>query len=330
MRIYNKIGHKMSAKEAPMLKLMALVLPVLAVVLISGCVTGPTGGGPGVIVLEWGVDNANVESRDDVQFRLSIQNQGGEEAQNVHAILTGVSFGLDEWMLMQGSEYELLETSMVPPNPRYNTEGQTSEFIWHLEAPMLPEGITQTYTPGVRVMYDYVTTAVKPITLVNEDELRHIMDIGGSLPTQAGTHSNAPISVNVITGTSIKTSNDDPLRRSFPITITITNSGGGIPYMYGQGYLSQGITEDIEYMALMAIQLPSGLGFAGDCGKYSGSGPYQGQPIQLWRGSEKKVTCELLIQNPPAVSTQETIKIWLSYGYAVDKATTVNVKGVSL
>jgi len=308
------------------LKLLVFILPIAAVVIISGC-TGPSGGatGPGVVILNWEPDHTNVESFDDVQLRLKVQNQGGEEADNVRALLTTLTFGGDEWGLKYGAPEELLKPYLLPPNPRYGTLGEEVTFIWELIAPSLPEGITQIYTPGVRVFYEYVTTGVKPITLVNENELRHIMDIGGSLPTQPSQHSAGPLSVSVITGKYIKVVEER--RKTFPITIHIENTGGGIPYWVGQGSMIYGIPEESEYRVLLAVQLPPGLGFV-TCIEYAGTGSMQGGIVQLWKGRNADVTCELEILTTPAVTQEGSIKLYLTYGYAIDRSASVTVKGL--
>lgn len=313
------------------LKLLVLLLPIVAVVAISGCTTGTGTGqasGPGIVILNWEPDHASVESDDDVQLRLKIKNQGGEQANFVSAVLTGITLGGDEWYPKTGNLEVPIKTVMLPPNPRYGTEGEEATFIWELQAPILPEGITRTYTPGVRVLYDYTTTAVKPITLVNENELRRLIDTGGSIPTQPSQHSGGPLSVSVVTGRYIKVS--ESKMQIVPITIHIENTGGGIPYYYGYGASTYGIPEGDEYKVLLGIDLPPGLGFAGTCNEFGGTSFTQGGTVLLWKGRNADVTCELQILNVPAFTEESSIKLYLTYGYAIDRSTTVSVKGTEI
>ena len=113
----------MSLKETPpILKLLVLILPIAAVVFVSGCTTGGIGAsGPGIVVLNWEPDHSSVESYDDVQLRLKVQNQGGEEAYNVRALITVLTFGGDEWLLRDKAPEVFIADYMIPPNPRYNT-----------------------------------------------------------------------------------------------------------------------------------------------------------------------------------------------------------------
>ncbi|UCD07100.1 MAG: hypothetical protein JSW41_04695 [Candidatus Aenigmatarchaeota archaeon] len=318
----------MRGKETPpVLKLLALVLPIAAIVWISGCTTDGTGivKGPGVVVLNWEPDFTSVESLDDVQLRLKVQNQGGEQADNVRALITGITFGQDEWGLKTGQSAQvLLEDYLIAPNPRYGTQGETSEFIWYMIAPVLPEGIPQTYSPGIRVFYDYITTAVKPITVVNEDELRHLIDTGGSIPTKPHQYSGGPLSVSVVTGKHIKVGD---YGHEFPITIHIENTGGGIPYWGAVRTITYGIPEDEEYWVNLAIDLPPNIVFV-TCQEYSGTSTGGGMGVQLWKGKSADVTCKLAIPTPPPVQQEGTIKLYLGYSYAVDRLTSITVKGI--
>ena len=312
----------MSLKETPpILKLLVLILPIVAVMFVSGCTTPTGASGPGIVVLNWEPDHSSVESYDDVQLRLKVQNQGGEEAYNVRALITVLTFGGDEWLLRDKAPEVFIADYMIAPNPRYSTQGETQELIWYLTAPVLPEGITQTYSPGVRVFYDYLTTAVKPVTVVSEDALRQLQDTGGSLPTGPSQFSGGPLSVTVTTGKHIKVG--DNMIREFPITIYIENTGGGIPYWGGQQSMVYGIPEQEEYWVNLAVQLPPGLEFA-TCQEYSGAG----SPVQLFKGRTAEVTCKLAIPTPPPVAQEGTIKLELLYSYAIDRSTSITVKGI--
>ena len=321
----------MIGKETPSaLKLLVLILPITAIIFVAGCTT-PSGiaTGPGVAILDWAPDHASVESGDEIQLRLQVQNQGGEQADNVRALITVISFGGDEWEFggIQSQPYQLLSDYLISPNPRYGTAGEKTDYIWYLYAPILPEGITQTYTPGIRVFYNYFTTAVKPITIVNDDELRHLADTGGSLPSQVSQHSGGPLAVSVVTGKHIKIDSDSS-NKVFPITIHIENTGGGTPYWSGQSYMEYTIPEDKEYMINLGIQLPPGLTFADECANYASTGGPSGSVVQLWKGRSADITCKLMINQAPAVAQEGTVKLYLYYGYAIDRSTSVTVKGV--
>ena len=81
-------------------KYTLLVLPVLAVVLMSGCVSGPAAGalGPGVVITDFKPDFTTVNSGDSVKLQLKLQNQGEVRAENAVAQIAGID--LSEWGTM--------------------------------------------------------------------------------------------------------------------------------------------------------------------------------------------------------------------------------------
>jgi len=295
-------------------KLLAMVFPVLLVVAVSGCTVSPWGGytratGQGVMILEWKPDFSYVESYDTVRFYLKVQNQGGEDAENVEAYVTNIN--TRDW---EGNTEERVDfDDLRAPNPFYGTEGETGEHYFELQAPELSEGLTQTYKPGVRVYYDYKTTAVKPITIVNYDELRRLIHQGKTLETGPTTTSAGPLRIDVITGKYIKVE-EDPI---VPITIHIENTGGGVVYNRAR---------DKDYLIRLDIDTPRGYMTLGRC---SGGG-YDNGEVTLWEGRETDVNCDLRITNPPKSTVEDTITITAEYGYYIDAVTSVTVKGKRL
>jgi hypothetical protein len=160
----------MKAKPSSGAKLL-LLIPILGTVLISGCITG--GGGPtfgnGVVILNWEPTFSQVDSGDKLQLRLRVQNQGEAVAANVNPVLAGID--TSEWATSTASSF-ITNSNLLPPDRVQGTSGEIREKIFDLTAPRLPKGTTQQYSPQVRVFYDYRTTAIKTITLVNENELK--------------------------------------------------------------------------------------------------------------------------------------------------------------
>jgi hypothetical protein len=314
-----------------------LLLPVLAaIVMVSGCTDGNTiAGGPGVFVLNWEPDFYSVYSGDEVKLRFRVQNQGGEQAQDVIATLHGIT--PEEWQAtslygFRMNSFDVPVGNLNPQSPSYNTPGETFEDFFTLRAPQLPEGISQTYNPRIRVAYTYRTTATKPITLVNEDELRRLADSGMSLPTGLTSSSAGPLSVDITTGSAIKISEG---RRTFPISIRIYNMGGGVVSpREGAIWSGYGTPSSDDYMVRMVIELPPGLGFV-TCSEFQGNigdeffGFGGGAEVMLWEGRDKTVNCELNVVTPPFASEQRTIKVALLYDYYVDAGTTITVQGTS-
>ncbi len=300
-------GNHMKAK----ITMVRHSLPILLILilLVSGCTSAGGGTGPGVVILGFEPDFSSVESGDDVKLYLRVQNQGGMEAENVEAELTGID--PTEWGVFVKTKYLGSAGNLIPPRPEYGTEGETDTSTWDLQAPRLAGTLSQTYSPAVRVYYTYQTVATKPITLVDEDELRRLIQMGQSLPTKETTYTAGPLLVNIVTGKYIKST--DQWGRTFPITIHIENTGPGT---VGSKYKS---FEREDYPVDVRITLPNGLGTAGDCQTY--------QRIDLWKGKSYDLTCDLRITRAPSITEERTIGVRLEYGYHVDAATTVAVTG---
>jgi hypothetical protein len=297
-------------------KALLLILPILAVVAISGCTgTGSTVAscGSGVEILNWEPSFSSVESGDQLQLRVQVQNKGCELAEDVVARIGGIN--MDDWG--QGSffsdEYDFGD--LLPPNSQQGTEGDKGQYEFELEAPNLPEGLTQQYSPQVRVYYHYKTTAIKPITIVNENELRRLQDKGDSL-TSGDTivTSGGPISINVITGKFIKATESGWGSNIFPINIYIQNTGAGV--------VSTRDSPEDDYMATISIDMPSGLSLM-DCGSFS----EPADEIKLFKGKDTLITCEVSIDNAPFSSQQENLILTAEYDYYIDRTTTISVKG---
>ena len=297
-------------------KMLLLILPLLAVVAISGCTqnTGPTFGN-GVTILNWEPDFSSVESGDQLQLRVRIQNQGETTAQDVSAALAGIN--PEDWGLGGFQGEEIPFNDMDPPNRVQNTEGQIAQDTFDLIAPNLPKGTTQQYSPMVRVFYHYKTTVIKSITLVNENELRRLQDQGKTLSSTDTKTSAGPLSVTITTGKFIKARESGSLySRVFPITIVITNVGGGV-------VSAQGTPQDDYMIDITKVQMPSRLSIvSGSCEEFDSG------VVTLWKGQSASITCNIQINQPPLANEDENIGITLEYDYYIDRTTTITVTGI--
>ncbi len=300
----------MKEARAKELKLFLLLIPIFAVISISGCsnTTGPTFGN-GVSILNWEPTFSSVESGDNLQLRIRIQNQGEVTAKNVRAFLTGIN--IDEWGFFGSNPSNFNE--LLPPDRVQGTEGQEKQDTFSLVAPRLPKGTTQTYSPQVRLYYDYKTTAVKAITLVNENELKRLQDQGQTLTSTDTKVSSGPLKVTVNTGKFIKARETGFLyTNKFPITIDIQNVGGGVVSYYN--------TPQDDYKVSVKLEFPSRLTNL-DCGTFFGN------TIMLWKGQDASITCSVQISSPPLTTEEANIKVTLDYSYYIDRKTTVTVTG---
>jgi hypothetical protein len=304
-------------------KTMALLLiPVLAVVLISGCVTGSSPGlGAGLAITDWKPDMTQVYSGDDVRLQLRLQNQGENRAENVRAELAGID--VSEWGTFSGFlQSQEVAATMLPVDTTSNTPGEVRTVEWRLQAPGLAKGTDFSYTPIVKVSYDYKTSAQKPITLVDVDELRRIQQQGKSLSSKPTTTSAGPLTVDIQTGNYVKTSDDFGTQYDiFPVYIKVTNTewaNGGTAVQQGFGF-SEG-----DYPVQLSITPPSGTSFV-----YSGYGSDCSSmvDVNLWQGKDAEITCEFEVTNPPTFQQEKLIKVDLDYRFQTESSTSINVVG---
>ncbi len=309
----------MSAKKYLLNKVM--VLPVLAVILVSGCVGGGDSVefGNGVVIQAWEPDFSRLYSGETIQLQLKVQNQGEIDATDLEARIMGIDTGRDGWDLdvtVGSDERELL----LAPNPDTNTPGEVWTTIWTGTSPELVRGMEHTYEPIVRLSYVYSGTATKTITLVDAQELRRIIQQGKSLPSQSTMSTAGPLSIEVQTGNYVKTQKeDDP----FPINIRITNTmwnGGGSTIPIDESGLRS--PRNYNYPVHMEIEMPSGLRIDRDtCDTDTW--------YDLWKGETAEVTCQVEITDMPDEGERidKVMKFYIAYGYKIDSQTSITVIG---
>jgi hypothetical protein len=288
-----------------------LLLPLVTIMLISGCTgPGPGGGGSqGVVIVEWVPDFAVVDSYDQFQILLKIKNLGGVEARDVEATLFGVT--PSEWGVF---DERIDMGNLLPADPRYGTEGAEEVAILVLEAPEFPQGTLNERHPSVRVAYEYSTIATKTITIVGESELRALELQGGTLPTSQTEVTAGPIGVAITVGNLIKASQSGSRNTEFPLTITLTNVGGG------RIQEKTPFPEDpLQFVAAIDLRLPSGLRFTDECQTMD--------RVTFWRGQEAEVSCNVEILDSSLIAEEKTLNIELGYEYLIDAITTISVRG---
>jgi hypothetical protein len=278
------------------------------------------GKGVAITGFESDMPGLPLESGDAVGLMLKVKNQGELDATDVEAQLYGID--LNEWGtgFSWTGETQNLGT-LLAADPVTGTEGQTRTVQWSLEAPDLPQGTQFTYEPRVRVFYDYQTKAAKPITLVNVDELRRLIQQGKTLSSDATRSSAGPMTVEIRTGNFVKTqSYDDP----FPLNIFVTNdlweSGGSV--VEGSGFFGYGY-DQFQYPVKVKLTLPDGMSLSSTGQGCSTSGEW----VNLWKGKSSELTCEIRVTNPPDISVEKLIQVELEYRFSMDAATSVSVVG---
>ncbi len=311
----------------------ALILLVLSsVILVSGCIGlgGGAAAGNGLAILAFEPDFPSIYSDEGVKLQLRVKNNGDVVAENIKAEIAGIS--LSEWGGGFGTfSQEQNLGRALPYDPATKTEGETKTAYWSLKAPKLPKGISYDYTPIVKVSYDYKTQAIQPITIVDEAELRRIMQQGKSLPSKTSTYTKGPLSVEVQTGNYVKTTSRFTAGTSydiFPINVKIVNTNweaGGTVLKDAWGF-GGGWGRDFDYPIQVKITPATGTSFvySGTWGEDCSSGLVT---VDLWKGKEKIITCELRVNEKTSYSREAQLQVEVSYRYQVEGRTQVKVFG---
>jgi len=271
-----------------------ILLLLTAVIIASGCIGATTTGtGNGLSIQAFEPDFASVYSDENVKLQLRAKNMGDVVAENIKAEIAGIS--LSEW---SGSGFGFTQEQnlgkALPYDQATKTEGETKTAYWNLKAPKLPKGISYDYTPIAKLSYDYKTQAIQPMTIVDETELRRIIQQGKSLPSKTSAYTKGPFSVDIETGNYVKTSSrftSGTTYDIFPISIKITNSGwesGGTVLREG-GAFSGFWGKDYDYPVQVKITPPAGTDFVysgtwdSDCSRGTVT-------VDLWKGKERTIT----------------------------------------
>lgn len=284
----------------------ALILLLGVMVLFSGCVGQPaTAAGPGVAILDFSSDFNEVDSGEKVKLLLKVQNQGATEAKNVRAEIAGI-----DWA---GRLSESLG-NLMPVDLEENTPGevQTRQFV--LTAPRLAKGVKYTYRPIAKVSYDYKQIATKAITVVNIDELRRLIQQGRGPQVKTVFSSGGPLSVEVKTGEYVKTGAGT--YNKFPLYIKIINTQweqGGTTIAKGGGLAA------IDYPVTVRVRTEGG-GLSANCGDTL-------RNLELWKGKDADITCEMTVTERPKYQVDKLINIELDYRYQVEAKTDITVTG---
>jgi len=272
--------------------------------------------GNGVVITEFesSFSTSTIESGDSIQLRFRVQNQGAEEALSVVTRVIGID--PNDWGLITP---DIIIGSLIPPNPEFGTEGEQFEDIYPLIAPFLPEGIIQSYDPTLRVYYEYRTSAVKQVTIVNVDELRRLETEGLTLSSQATQSSAGPLDVDIEVLGPIRATSTFDIKR-FPINIIIRNTGGGFVSSINSPFVP-------DDQIILRVDLPVGLVF--ETADPTCASLQSGAIIFLFAGRDRTITCEVEIVSPPLVTEDKTIIATLDYEYYIDRRISppIQVKG---
>ncbi len=281
--------------------LLSLLL-LLAVIPVSGCIGGQQiTGGPGLVIEAFEPDFPQIYDGESVQLRALIRNRGSMRAGEIKAKISGA-----DWI----AGTECTETELLPAVPENGIEGEVKTCQWNIKSNTnLPEGVSMTYYPILNVYYIYSTSTVKSITIGSADDIRRIQNTGGSLPSETTSSTSGPVSIDIVIKGPLRASEN---RINFPVEIRITNNGGGVVC------IDRCDETNSENWNKLNLNINAGEPLELDCGDAS--------EISLWRGQSNTIGCKASISGQ-ATLTQALITVTATYGYRIDKTTSITVTG---
>ena len=230
------------------MKLLSL-LPILAIVLVAGCIgqqAQPSGkvtvaANDGLVITDFNVEPTDLRVGDSAIFTLAIENQGGIIADNVLAFLAGVE---GQWR-ETGSENLAGLTNkelgkLRAPNPDFNEPGGFKIVTWTFKTPALPPGLSTMLPVTANVVFDYNTTGSINIRAIGERFLRtEYLPKSRTPPGPVVANTNAPVKIDIPAERSSYyiVVDDDPEAddlQEFPVIVRLQNVGSGFPVTGGQ------------------------------------------------------------------------------------------------
>ena len=323
-----------------------LLLPIFALVLISGCVI-PSGinpfdsntpAGTGVVIEDFSPDFQTVYSGEEVKFTLKVKNTGSVKAEDGFAEL----LGLDQiWIrgenplaqVNKGNEvfpdetrcrYTDKKITLLPEEPEAGITGGEDTCTWRYIAPPVLTGLSVNSKPRVRFYYTYKSSTIKTVTLVPREELKAIHDQGKGLPTESYSTTKSPVSIGIETASPIRTYGNSV---EFPVVITLKNIGGGtVCTDKSENCKKSGgviITSELPQWNRLKINiiLPDGLDIA------NGSCKEEDEKIVFTGKDPQTISCIIVAKDvyKQIGVIQKNIEVTAQYGYFIDKTSDITV-----
>jgi hypothetical protein len=212
---------------------------VLGLMILAAIVSGCTGGGgteedegsSSVTVDEFSAFPNPVPGGQNVQFRLTLVNDGGTDASNVYARLFNPPFG-------GGSQAFSATSGSVSPDYRtlafenLNTGTDQTPAVPQtrqvdFSSPNLGPDREVGYSFKSYIAYNYSTTGTAEVQIMGEDKYRD----EGSPQNSAGLeNSRAPIQMEIRTPTPIPIYDDSSSSVEKQFCAIVRNQGSGVPF----------------------------------------------------------------------------------------------------
>ncbi len=303
---------------------MKRLLPVVLVLLVSGCVQ--TGGetkitGAGLAVVDFSSSVEDVEGMGKtVRISMEVENQGGYTTGDVLACLIGSNFPGKISEQMWSSESPVCQSAkreLYAADPETGAPGGTARFRWILKSPWIPYPQERTDEFVGRIFYRYKSQATAKVWVYSEEELRAAKQRGETFSETLETVATpGPVEISLSAKQPIRA--DDGY---FTLTVTLTNSGGGTVFDSKNFDFSSETPPKVSELNVINLRF--------DYPESSLQDEGCDDVVELRRGETRTISCGFTIKNPETITlkTSFPITVTADYGYYTDSRLEITVRG---
>ena len=244
----------------------------------------------GIIIRDFSPSQSSVDSGDEVELGLDIENVGAHDAENIEVNL----FQKSGFSIV--SENSVSATSLLAPDLEFEQSGERLYSYWVMTAPSV--SVNQQKSLKARISYDYSSLATSNIHLVSRDIYN---EQGPGAFSIQSTTSSAPVSFAIYDVPPIKVSSS-PESVDVSLNIVIRNTGSG------------SVSGNIRNFAVYTVRGPD----RSDVTTPSCSDDVSGGEVSLFgKTQERSVKCDLSLPYLEDI-TSYTIEVLGDYTYIMD------------
>ena len=244
----------------------------------------------GIIIRDFSPSQSSVDSGDEVELGLEIENVGAHKAENIAINL----FQKSGFSIV--SENSVSATSLLAPDLDFEQSGERLYSYWVMTAPSV--SVNQQKSLKARISYDYSSLATSNIHLVSRDIYN---EQGPGAFSIQSTTSSAPVSFAIYDVPPIKVSSS-PESVEVSLNIVIRNTGSG------------SVSGNIQNFAVYTVRGP----VRNDVTATSCSDDVSNGEVSLFgKTQERSVKCDLSLDYLEDI-TSYTIEVLGDYTYIVD------------
>lgn len=294
---------------------------LILLVLIAGCASEEVNTAPPTACtpeISQGLDITNfyseypqLASGEQSTFTLDLQNFGASPVSNAKAEL----YNTGGFKILNNDPATKDIQAMDAPAEGYEPK---EEISWVLQAP--ETGLTNTIqaTIGVRIQYDYKSTAQANAIYVPKDEWKVMQQQGNAFVDSSPSCSNGPVGISVEPLNPIVTQEGGT--KEFALKVNVQNLGTGRVWS----------TAGLDKIDSIQVQLDPSLGVvdADACPDFNiDKLPILSlkNPVKLSLGEQKTLSCKLLLNNAPAKRQNYPIIAEVTYRYRSEATVPITV-----